>query len=132
VQSADPNFDLALIKLNAEVPAPGRPLAPAPLADNDLLQFPVRAYGFPLGDPHLYGGQGTCVGVAGQRMFYDADVAEGESGGPVISLQPTGPFLVGVHRAGPGETPAAYGQTNGGVRLTPEAVTWMGDLDAQL
>jgi V8-like Glu-specific endopeptidase len=124
--------DIGVIKLNAPIPGV-TPLIPQAHTDQQLANAQVAVYGFPALTRQLFLAPGRCVGLEPSFIYYDADVSEGESGGPLLAALPGGVELAGLHRAGPGETPSTM-PTNAvsALRLTAEAIGWIQAMLAKL
>jgi V8-like Glu-specific endopeptidase len=96
--------DLGVVRLNAPVGGID-PLIPQAASNSDLQGQKVAVYGYPSVSQQLYQALGTCVALETQFVYHTADASRGESGSPLLADLPTGAALVGLHRAGMGETP---------------------------
>lgn len=120
-----PAFDLAVIKLAAPVPKSAG-ITPFSVPSGGLDHAQVKVFGYPENANNLlFSALGTCIGGDTGMVYHTADVTEGISGGPVLADFPSGPRLVAIHRAGPGESPPQFADSCGAVRMTQEAIQWI-------
>jgi V8-like Glu-specific endopeptidase len=124
-------FDLGMVRLNAPVPGIAT-MAPHALNDAQLANIEVRFYGFPAGLSHLYCGDGACVGFDSGRIFHTADAGPGESGSPLAATVSGVAVVIGLHRAGTGESPARFSHAVSAVRINSAALQWISDMLPQI
>ena len=124
VKGSSPGADVGVIKLNLPV-NPAANLTPVAASNTKLANAAVRVYGFPLISQQLHYASGTCVALQSQLIFHSADVGPGESGSPLLAMISDVPALVGLHRAGPGETPSGLPPSVSAFRLTRPALNWI-------
>ena len=72
-------------------------------------------------------GQGAIQGLDAGRLYYAVETDEGESGGPVWTLDADGqPVAVAVHAYGADQTPPAFGAAHSGAALSAELIQLIG------
>ncbi len=130
-RNGDRGADLAVIKLNAAVPTASSLVMQA-LPDQEIQQKPIVIYGYPELAPQLFYGRGRCVAARPGALFHTADAAEGESGGPFFIAEGGSLALVGLHRAGPAESPGDVPPSCGAVRLSAGAIAWISEMEQKL
>jgi len=130
-QDGDPSFDLAVIQLNDPVGA-AQAVRPHAAAGDKLVGMHVNVYGYPQLSSRMFSGSGSCIAHDRGLIFHTADVTEGQSGGAVMAEAGNTWRFVGLHRAGPAETPRTLPQSSGAVRFTPAGLKWIADMGENL
>jgi V8-like Glu-specific endopeptidase len=121
------DLDLGIVKLDGQVPG-AAPLAPRAASNPQLRDLNVRFYGFPVISSQLFCGDGVCLRAEPGRILHNADAGPGESGSPLLAAISGPAGFVGLHRAGPGESPPDLPQAASALRLTGPMLNWVSEM----
>jgi len=122
----DPDFDVAVIRLEEPIGDATGTFAFASLPKAELKNARVNISGYPADrgygeEQYFHADQVTSVGP--HRVFYQVDTYGGQSGAPVWTYRGddrTNPIQVAIHAYGVGGATTASGAANSAPRITPE------------
>lgn len=124
IDSADPNFDIGAISLDTSLgnqvgffSAAARPASQLQTRLAHISGYPEN----PGSGVEQFHHRNRITSIASQRLFYDVDTSEGQSGAPVWVLDVDGgpPIVVGVHTYGNEKTPPDLQPANSATLVNP-------------